>query len=132
MFICAIYAGNLGSDKETCSLLSAYDHVAGCIWEQLVGVSQLPGGGQKIAETIVEQGRRLRVKEFAGSATDNAPDALKKFVSEMKKKFPGFVGAGCTLHVLNLVLMNSYHSTLGKRRWVSMVHYSASALWSTT
>ena len=76
-------AGNSGSDKETYSLFAACDHEACCIWGQLVGVSQLPGGGEKIAETILAEGRRLNVKEFAGSATDNASDVLKKFVSEM-------------------------------------------------
>ena len=53
------------------------------------------------------------MKEFAGSALDNASDVLEKFVSEMKRQFPGFV-VGCMLHVLNLVLMNSYHRTFGK------------------
>ena len=46
-------SGNSGSDKETYSLFAACDHEAGCIWGQLVGVSQLPGGGEKIAETIL-------------------------------------------------------------------------------
>ena len=40
-------AGNSGSDKETYSLFAAYDHEVGFIWEQLLGVSQLPGGGEK-------------------------------------------------------------------------------------
>ncbi len=54
------------------------------------------------------------MKETAGSATDNEADVLNMFVSEMKKQFPGFVGAGCTYHFLNLIFLNAYHSTFEK------------------
>lgn len=31
-----------------------------------------------------------------------------------QEKYPNFVGVGCVLHILNLILMNAYHSTFGK------------------
>ena len=38
----------------------------------------------------------------------------QRSLSRRERQFPGFVGVGCTLHVLNLVLMNWYHSPFEK------------------
>ena len=106
-------AGNNAGKKITCFIFVGYDHVNDCVWERVYSAEAVAGGGKKTAEYVLEHLKEIGDIKCAGSATDNASDVIKTFVAAMKVEFPDFVEVGCTLHILNLILMNSYHSTFG-------------------
>ena len=105
-------AGAAGKKKETYVIFSGFDHIDGCVVEEVAGGEPISGGGKKTAELVKEKAAQISL-DLAGSATDNASDVIKTFVAEMQSSFDFFVAVGCTLHILNLVLMNAYHSTFG-------------------
>ena len=53
--------------------------------------------------------QRLEVSDSQprGSCTDSAGDVLVTFVRDMTVKYPRFIGAGCSLHVVHLILLRA-------------------------
>jgi hypothetical protein len=105
-------AGHAGHFKQTYSSICGYDHLRNCILEQSLGAERLAGGGKAIADCIIEQFTELGVP-CCGQATDNASDVSATAAKFLSDHYLGFVAVGCSLHQLNLVLMNAYHSTFG-------------------
>mmetsp|Transcript_37370 Transcript_37370/g.83626 ORF Transcript_37370/g.83626 Transcript_37370/m.83626 type:complete len:245 (+) Transcript_37370:336-1070(+) len=110
--ICITDAGAAGNKKVNYCLFAGFDHLNRRIWEFSVGGEPVTGGGKNVAKLVEAHAKQLNVT-LIGSTTDNASDVIKVFVAEMQKSFANFVAVGCVLHILNLVLMNSYHSTFG-------------------
>ena len=78
-----------------------------------MGAQEIERGGEAIAQSIVDDGKRIGIFEWFGSCTDSAADCIKGIVKEMRARFSAFIAAACFLHVMNLVLVNSYLAAFG-------------------
>ena len=105
-------AGHAGVYKQTYVSAVGYDHDRNCISEMSLGAERLAGGGKAIAECIIAMFGEHGI-DCCGQATDNASDVSVTAANFLKANYLGFVAVGCSLHQLNLTLMNAYHSTFG-------------------
>ena len=107
-------AGNKKNWKLTHSLMAAYHKGMGKVILIFVACGSLPKG--ELADVVAKDIERLGVRpeQACGSCTDSAPDVLVTFVNAMAAKFPGFIGAGCSLHILHLMFMRSVIAAFGE------------------
>ena len=106
-------AGNNGKHKLTYRLLVGYDHIDNCIFCNLGGADEIDGGGDNIGKAVIGDLKLYREPDIKGSCTDSASDVISGFVKYMEPRYPGFIGVGCTLHIMNLVLVNAYVAAFG-------------------
>ena len=94
--------------------VTGYNHETGVIWgpKHMSGM-KVEGTGAAIAQSIVDDGKRWGISCWRGTVTDSAANCISGMVKCMQSKFPGFVAVACFLHVMNLVLVNSYLSSFG-------------------
>jgi hypothetical protein len=109
--------GNTGDKKYNFSKIAGYDHGKGCIMQKMIGLGATEGGGEAIARSIQADGHRAGIVIFGGCTTDNASEMKSGFVRAMTEKNEFFVFVGCSLHILNLVLMNAYFEAYGPSEW---------------
>ena len=104
-----------GTSKNalTHNMVAGYHHPTGTPYLRHMNASQLGRGGPEIAQSIVDDGKRIGIFEWFGSCTDSASDCIKGMVKNMESRFPSFVAAACFLHIMNLVLVNSYLASFG-------------------
>lgn len=57
------------------------------------------------------------MRKWAGSCTDSAAVVLSGVAAEMEKDWAEFIAGGCVLHILNLILCNSYIAAFGEEEW---------------
>ncbi len=94
--------------------VTGYNHETGGIWGPLhMSGMKVDGTGDAIAQSIVDDGERWGISCWRGTVTDSAANCISGMVKCMKSRFPGFVAVACFLHVMNLVLVNSYLSSFG-------------------
>ena len=107
-------AAGTSKNALTHNMATGYDHATGAPWGPVhLSAMEIERGGAAIAQSIVDDGKRVGVFEWFGSCTDSASDCIKGMVKEMSSRFPSFVEAACFLHVLNLVLVNPYLAAFG-------------------
>ena len=105
-----------GTSKNalTHNMATGYDCATGAPWGPVhLSAMEIERGGAAIAQSIVDDGKRVGIFEWFGSCTDSASDCIKGMVKDMSARFPSFVETACFLHVLNLVLVNSYLASFG-------------------
>lgn len=109
-------AGNKKKDKLQQRLLAAYDLKLKKVVLKHVAASKV--GGLSLADVVIEDLERIRVQlpRVYGSVQDNAPDVGVTFVNSMRLRIPHFVGVGCVLHILNLMIMRSILVAFGEQR----------------
>ena len=105
--------GNKGDKKNTYNILTGYCPIEKRIKKINSSASRSEGKAANIAQSLKDDGTRLGVRVFGGSCTDSAANVLCGVVSEMQKDWADFVAVGCVLHILNLVLCNSYLAAFG-------------------
>ena len=106
--------GNQGDTKLNFSKATGFNHHKGCVQNWMLSAQATTGGGPAIAHAVRTDGRRVGLHRWGGCTVDNASEMKNGFVSDMRTLFPFFVFIGCTLHILNLVLMNAYFTAYGK------------------
>ena len=126
--------GNSANNKNTYNIICGY--LQGKILK--INASGAPSGSDAaaIAGSIKADGRRLGVRKWAGSCTDSAAVVLSGVAAEMAKDWAEFISGGCVLHILNLILCNSYIAAFGDEEWGVcsalrlgfMVHYMMTKL----
>ena len=103
-----------GTNDLTQNLVTGYDYATGAPWGPVhLSAQEIEKGGAAIAQSIVDDGKRVGIFEWFGSCTDSASDCIKGMVKEMSSRFPSFIETACFLHVMNLVLVNSYLASFG-------------------
>ena len=133
-FFVATDAGNKGDHKWQVEIASTYSHKMGCVIERDIGCNCVDGlaSGEAVAKSICASGERVGIgKRWRGACIDNAQDMITTFVTAMSTFFFGFIGCGCVLHILNLILVNAYIDAFGDEamgvcsalRVGFMVHY---------
>ena len=106
--------GKQNQNDLTHNLVTGYDHATGAPWGPIhLSAQEIEKGGAAIAQSIVDDGKRVGIFEWFGSCTDSASDCIKGMVKEMSSRFPSFIETACFLHVMNLVLVNSYLASFG-------------------
>ena len=72
--------------------------------------------GELASAVVKDMSRHLiRDEQSRGSCTDSANDVLITFVNAMMAMFPGFIGAGCTLHQLHLIFIRAVYAAFGEQ-----------------
>ena len=104
-----------GTSKNalTHNMVAGFNHSTGAPYLVHMGAQEIERGGEAIAQSIVDDGKRIGIFEWFGSCTDSAADCIKGMVKEMRSRFSSFIAAACFLHVMNLVLVNSYLAAFG-------------------
>ena len=107
-------AAGTSKNALTHNMATGFNHDTGTIWGPVhLSGMEIGRGGSNIAQSTVDDGKRVGIFEWFGSCTDSASDCIKGMVNDMKTRFPSFVAAACFLHVMNLVLVNSYLAAFG-------------------
>ncbi|KAJ1446986.1 hypothetical protein M885DRAFT_624780, partial [Pelagophyceae sp. CCMP2097] len=112
-------AGNKGGREWLWQVYSYWDHVAGCVrrWyaEAIVAGKSGPDAADEVHAAAASKKLSL-----VGSTTDSASNVINGVVKSLREGKVGtragdvcFSGAGCLLHVLNLVLMNGFIAAYG-------------------
>jgi hypothetical protein len=109
-------AGNKKKDKLQQRLFAGFDFLTGTVKVMHVAASRI--GGLNLVDVIIADLERLNIdlNRVYGSAQDNAGDVAVTFVQGMHAKIPKFIGVGCVLHILNLMIMRSIFVAFGEQR----------------
>lgn len=109
-------AGNKKKMKLTQRLICAYSKVTNRIILRHVGATTVASG--KLAATCKADAKRLNIdlsEQLRGSCTDSATDVIVTFVNAMHAEYPKFVGTGCVLHILHLMMMRPIYTAFGEQ-----------------
>ena len=103
-----------GKNSITHNGATGYDHSTNSVWgaKHMSGMDVGKDGGS-IAKSIMQDGKRWGIQSWRGSVTDSAANCIRGMVGALQAACPGFVAMACFLHVMNLVLVNSYLSSFG-------------------
>jgi len=115
-----IDGGNKQGRKFEFQLEAGWDPALRRIVQRTTDMTESGGDGKAHADAVDTTQARLGLLREAvhhvGSCTDSASDVLKGYVEEERKKNKSFVGVGCMLHIMNLILMNAYHMAFGEEK----------------
>lgn len=106
-------AGTKKGSKWSVELCSSYSHNQNRVIERDIGLTKIDGG-VSVAGSVCNNGKRVGIgSRWMGACIDNAGDMIATFVAKMTEMFHGFIGCGCVLHILNLVLVNACINAYG-------------------
>jgi hypothetical protein len=108
-------AGHRKDMNLTHRLATAYNKRLGKVIVRFLACSTV-GKGDLAGVVVKDMSRHLiRDEQSRGSCTDSANDVLITFVNAMMAMFPGFIGAGCTLHQLHLIFIRAVYAAFGEQ-----------------
>ena len=115
MPVCFIVSddGNSAENKNTYNQITGYCPAEHRIKKITSSAARSGNKATHIAQSIKDDGERLNVQLWGGSCTDSAATVLSGVAAEMQKDWENFLAIGCVLHILNLVLCNSYIAAFG-------------------
>jgi hypothetical protein len=112
---CMNDAGNKKKDKLTQRLYAAWNKALGKVVLHHHASTKVKAAG--LAETVRVDLEQLNVPadHVLGGITDNAPDVFITFTKDMQRDYPQFIGTGCILHALHLMIMRPLITAFGEQ-----------------
>ena len=108
-------AGNKGDVKYTQVLASAWDREKKLV--RLMHIASIDVAPGQLAVVVRKSLGRLSVSDerIGGSCTDSAGDVLRTMVNDMAKHCAYYIGVGCILHILHLLMLKALFAAFGEQ-----------------